>query len=60
MAESLAQLTLALVGAGATVVVPETATMLSSASYLEAVLGGLPLARTLAYGQAARITEDST
>ncbi|HWE64595.1 MAG TPA: UxaA family hydrolase [Chloroflexota bacterium] len=55
VADSLAQLTCTLVGAGATVVVPETATILSSATYLEEVLGARPLTRTLAYGQAARI-----
>jgi altronate dehydratase len=54
-ATSLARLTLALVGAGATVVVPETATILSAPPYLMAVLGNRPSARTLAYGQAAHI-----
>jgi altronate dehydratase len=49
---SLAVITLAVVGSGGMVVVPERATILSSPAYLEAVLGDLPVENTLAYGQA--------
>ena len=52
-AESLARLTLAIVGAGGTVVVPERATMLSSSAYLEEVLGSGTVRNTLSYGQRA-------
>ncbi len=51
-ARSLAEMTLAVVGAGGTVVVPETAAVLGSEVYLEAVLGGRPVQNTLSYGQA--------
>lgn len=51
-ARSLAETTLAVVGAGGTVVVPETAAVLDNDVYLEAVLGGGPVKNTLAYGQA--------
>ena len=50
---SLAEITLAVVGSGGTVVVPERAAFLSSPAYLEAVLGDRPVQNTLAYGQAA-------
>ena len=50
-ARSLARLTLAIVGAGGTVVAPERATMLSSPAYLEDVLGAQSAHSTLAYGQ---------
>ncbi len=53
-ARSLAGVTLAVVGSGGTVVVPERSAVLSSSAYLEAVLGGIPVKTTLAYGQAAR------
>jgi hypothetical protein len=49
---SLAEITLAVVGSGGTVVVPERATILSSPAYLEAVLGEHGVENTLAYGQA--------
>src|SRR3712207_2632492 len=51
-ARSLAETTLAVVGAGGTVVVPETAAVLRSEAYLGAVLGDRPVENTLAYGQA--------
>ncbi|GAC1427602.1 MAG: hypothetical protein NVSMB65_00390 [Chloroflexota bacterium] len=54
-AESLARLTTALTGAGATVVVPERATLLAAPPYLERVLGGRPAAPSLAYGAVARV-----
>jgi len=50
---SLAEVTLAVVDSGGTVVVPERAAVLSSPAYLEAVLGDRPVENTLAYGQAA-------
>jgi altronate dehydratase len=49
---SFAEMTLAVVGSGGTVVVPERAAILTSPAYLEAVLGDLPVGNTLAYGQA--------
>ena len=52
---SLARITLSVVGAGGTVVVPETATMLSSPAYLNPVLGEAEAEITLAYGQAANV-----
>jgi len=52
VARSLAETTLAAVGAGGTVVVPETAAVLGSEVYLDAVLGDRPVKNTLAYGQA--------
>ena len=52
-ARSLAEVTLAVVGSGGTVVVPERAALLSSPAYLQAVLGGRSVENTLAYGQAA-------
>jgi altronate dehydratase len=52
VARSLAGLTLAVVGAGGTVVVPEKAAILSSPTYVEAVLGEHTVENTLAYGQA--------
>jgi altronate dehydratase len=52
-AMSLAEITLAVVNSGGTVVVPERAAVLSSQVYLEAVLGDCPVKNTLAYGQAA-------
>jgi altronate dehydratase len=51
---SLARVTRAVVGAGGTVVVPETAAVLSTQAYLDSVLGDLAVKNTLAYGQAAR------
>ncbi|CAA9530377.1 MAG: Altronate dehydratase [uncultured Rubrobacteraceae bacterium] len=51
-ARSLAETTLAVVGAGGTVVVPETAAVLGSRAYLDAVLGEHPVRTTLSYGQA--------
>ena len=51
-ARSLAETTIAVVGAGGTVVVPERSAMLENDVYLEAVLGGGPVGNTLAYGQA--------
>src|ERR671917_277594 len=52
-ARSLAETTLAVVGAGGTVVVPRTAAVLGSEAYLSEVLGDHPVHNTLAYGQAA-------
>ena len=51
-ARSLAETTLAVVGAGGTVVVPRTAAVLGSGVYLNEVLGDHPARNTLAYGQA--------
>ncbi len=51
-ARALAQTTLAVVGAGGTVVVPETAAVLGSGAYLDAVLGEHSVRNTLSYGQA--------
>jgi altronate dehydratase len=50
---SLAEVTLAVVDSGGTVVVPERAAVLSSPAYLGAVLGDRPVENTLAYGQTA-------
>ncbi|MGI9049781.1 MAG: UxaA family hydrolase [Rubrobacteraceae bacterium] len=50
-ARNLARLTLAIVGAGGTVVVPERATMMASRAYLDDVLDGRTVWNTLAYGQ---------
>lgn len=52
-ARSLAHLTTTVVNAGGTVVVPETASVLSSAAYLNNVLAVQSLEVTLAYGQKA-------
>jgi altronate dehydratase len=52
IAQSLAQITLAVANSGGTVVVPERAAVLHSPVYLEAVLGDRPVENTLAYGQA--------
>jgi altronate dehydratase len=52
VARSLAEITLAVVNSGGTVVVPERAAILSSPAYLEYVLGEHPVENTLAYGQA--------
>jgi altronate dehydratase len=49
----LADVTLAVVGAGGTVVVPETAAVLSSPAYLDSVLGDRAVQNTLSYGQQA-------
>jgi altronate dehydratase len=49
---SLARITLAVASSGGTVVVPERAAVLSSPTYLEAVLGDLSAENTIAYGQA--------
>ncbi len=54
-ARSLAEITLAVVGSGGTVVVPERAALLSSPAYLEAALGDHPVENTLAYGQAVPV-----
>jgi altronate dehydratase len=51
---NLAEVTLAVVRSGGTVVVPERSAVLSSQAYLEAVLGDHPVENTLAYGEAAR------
>src|SRR5215207_6847127 len=48
---SLARVTLAVVGGGGTVVVPETAAVLSSRAYLDSVLGDHAVQNTLSYGQ---------
>ena len=49
----LAEITLAVVDSGGTVVVPERAAILSSPAYLEAVLGDSSVHNTIAYGQTA-------
>jgi altronate dehydratase len=54
-ARSLAEITLAVVNSGGTVVVPERAAVLSSPTYLEAVLGDRSVENTLAYGQAVPV-----
>jgi altronate dehydratase len=51
---SLAELTVLVVGAGGTVVVPEIASLLRSDTYLEGTVGGAEVRNTLAHGQAAR------
>jgi hypothetical protein len=51
-AMSLTEITLAVVNSGGTVVIPERSAVLSSLTYLEAVLGDLSVENTLAYGQA--------
>jgi altronate dehydratase len=53
-ARTLAGITCLVAGSGGTVVVPSTATLLSSRVYLDAVLGNHPVKTTLAYGQGAR------
>jgi altronate dehydratase len=53
-ARALAGLTAAVAGAGGTVVVPETATLLRSAAYREGTLGATEPHTTLAHGQPAR------
>ena len=53
-ARSLAQVTLCVVGAGGTVVVPETAAILASAAYLDPVVGEAEPESTLAYGKTTR------
>jgi altronate dehydratase len=50
-AQSLAQITRAVVGAGGTVIVPQNAGLLSSNSYLANILDSQPVQPTLAYGQ---------
>src|SRR5205085_5434494 len=50
---ALAALTRTIVAAGGTVVVPQSATLVQSAEYLEGTLGERPPEPTLAYGQAA-------
>jgi altronate dehydratase len=55
VARSLAEITLAVVNSGGTVVVPERAAILSSPVYLEAVLGERLVENTLAYGQAVPV-----
>ena len=54
-AMSLAEITLAVVDSGGTVVVPERAAVLTSPVYLEAVLGDRSVENTLAYGQAVTV-----
>jgi hypothetical protein len=54
-ARSLARLTDAIVGAGGTVIVPQTATLLSVPDYVDAVVGTRDLENSLAYGQAVTI-----
>ncbi len=51
---SLAEVTLAVVSFGGTVVVPEGSKVLSSPAYLETVLGDRVVENTLAYGQVVR------
>jgi altronate dehydratase len=53
---SLAEVTLAVVRSGGTVVVPERSAVLSSPAYLAAVLGDRAVENTLAYGEAAAKT----
>jgi altronate dehydratase len=53
-ARSLAALTTVVVGAGGTVVVPETASLLRSRAYLEGTVGDGEVRNTLAHGQVAR------
>nr|MDQ3589379.1 UxaA family hydrolase [Actinomycetota bacterium] len=53
-AHSLAELTRIVVGSGGTVVVPETASLLSSRAYLEGTVGDGAVRNTLAHGQTAR------
>lgn len=53
-ARSLAELTVLVVGAGGTVVVPETASLLRSQVYLEGTVGNSEMRNTLAHGQVAR------
>jgi altronate dehydratase len=52
---SLAEITLAIVGSGGTVVVPERAAVLTSPVYRKAVLGDRSVENTLAYGQAVPV-----
>ena len=52
-AQSLAQLTKAIVAAGGMVVAPQNANFLSTAAYLEAVLGDRPAMPTISYGESA-------
>jgi altronate dehydratase len=54
-ARSFAEMTLAVVNSGGTLVVPERAAVLASPAYLEAVLGDHPVDNTLAYGQAVPV-----
>jgi altronate dehydratase len=54
-AMSLAEITLAVVNSGGTVVVPERAAVLSSPVYRKAVLGDRSVENTLAYGQAVQV-----
>ena len=51
VAESIAELTLVIIGAGGTVIVAANATFLASPTYIERVLGTQELRNTLAYGQ---------
>src|SRR5215210_6459679 len=51
---TLADITLAIVRSGGTVVVPERAAMLSSPAYLDSVLGERAVKNTLSYGRVAR------
>lgn len=53
-ARSLAEITLAVAGAGGTIVIPERASVLASAAFLDLVLGDQPIENTLAYGQAVK------
>ncbi|HEX2729217.1 MAG TPA: UxaA family hydrolase, partial [Rubrobacteraceae bacterium] len=51
---SLAEITLAVAGAGGTVVIPERASVLASPAFLGFVLGDQPVENTLSYGQAVK------
>ena len=51
VAESIAELTLVIIGAGGTVIVPANATFLASPTYAERILGTQAFRNTLAYGQ---------
>jgi altronate dehydratase len=53
-ARSLAELTQIVVGAGGTVVVPETANLLRSRAYLDGTVGDGAVRNTLAHGQSVR------
>jgi altronate dehydratase len=54
VARSLAELTTVVVGAGGTVVVPETASLLGSRAYLGGTVGDAEMRNTLAHGQVVR------
>jgi altronate dehydratase len=54
VARSLAEITTVVVGAGGTVVVPETASLLGSRAYLGGTVGDAEMRNTLAHGQVVR------